>query len=158
MRMAAARIAAIAIVLISCTVLSQKPAMNSITVTVADQTGAVIPGASVRATKQASGFRLEATSDANGLAILNLEPGRYDLRVQARGFKTREEDDVGVATDLRRTVTLAIGDQQLPCTLPCDFPPLVPVEHLQLASEVPLIPMQQLTVRSKQLRAKSHWF
>jgi hypothetical protein len=52
MRMAAARIAAIAIVLISCTVLSQKPAMNSITVTVADQTGAVIPGASVRATNK----------------------------------------------------------------------------------------------------------
>jgi hypothetical protein len=157
--MAAARIAAIALLLISCTALSQKRAMSSITVTITDQTGAVIPGARVWASKEASSSRLEATANASGLAILNLEPGRYGLRVQARAFKTWGEDYVEVETDLRRTVTLAIADDRpLPCTLPCEFEFQIPVEHLQLASEVPLIPMQQLAVPSKRLRSKSHWF
>ena len=155
--MVAARIAAICLALASCTALSQQPANTSITVTVTDQTGAVILGARVWATKQASSSRLEATVDTSGHAILTLEPGRYDLRVQARAFKTWEEHNVEVATDLHRTVSLAI-DQQLPCMV-CVESELISADHPQLTAEVASIPMQQLAqlaVPSKRLRSRSH--
>jgi len=64
--MAAARIAAIALVFVSCATLSQQPAIRSITVTVTEQADALFPGARVLTPKQLSGPRFEATAEAIG--------------------------------------------------------------------------------------------
>lgn len=158
--MAAARIAAFALALFSCAALSQNPAMGSITVTVIDESGALIGGARFSATKIESGVRLEATAGrdgpATGQATLKLKTGRYRLRVEAKAFKSWEEEDVEVNAEVHRAVTLPIDNNFLPCTLPCDgFAVLViPGEHVLLDVNVPLIPIQQFVPPAKRLRIR----
>lgn len=54
---------------------------------VADATGAAVPGAAITASNDATGLTREATSDAAGhYVLLDLPPGRYDLRVDLSGF------------------------------------------------------------------------
>lgn len=160
--MAPARIAAIALALFPCAALCQRPAVSSLTVTVTDQAGALIPGAHVTAIKAESGLRIEAIANPGGpligQATLKMEPGIYTLRVQASAFKPWEETNVELTTDLRRTVSLAIDNNQQPCTLPCDpfLQPVIPEEHPQLTAEVPLMTLQQLDPPAKRLRSRSH--
>lgn len=155
--MAAARIAAVALALFSGTALSQQPERVSLTVRVTDQSGALIPGAHVTATKADSGLRSEAIADpagpTTGQATLNLEPGIYTLRVHARAFKYLEEKNIELRSATRRTYALPIDDIHLPCTLPCE-PILfleIPAEHPQLSAQLPLLPLQQLTPPARRL-------
>jgi Carboxypeptidase regulatory-like domain/TonB dependent receptor len=55
--------------------------------TVADQNGAVLPGATVTATLVSTGSERAAVADAEGrYRLLELRPGAYTLRVEAKGF------------------------------------------------------------------------
>ena len=156
----AARIAAIALALISSAALAQQPARVTLTVTVTDQSGALIPGAHVTATRADSGLRSEAIADpagpSTGQATLQLEPGIYTLRVQAKGFKYWEERNVELKTATRRTYALPIDDIHPPCTLPCE-PILflvIPAEHPQLTTEIPMMPLQQMAPPARRLRSQ----
>lgn len=56
---------------------------------VADQSGAVIAGAQVKATNEATGVVTAAAANQSGeFLIQNLLPGQYDLSASAPGFKT----------------------------------------------------------------------
>ena len=87
-------------------------------VTVVDQTGAVLPAATVTllgqdaATRAASVAPLTATD--NGLATFEkLAPGRYTLQVDFPGFETATVRDVRVRTgETKRTVTLQLKKMQ----------------------------------------------
>ncbi|HWT65500.1 MAG TPA: carboxypeptidase regulatory-like domain-containing protein [Terracidiphilus sp.] len=77
---------------------------NSATVTgvVADKTGAVIPGASVLLTDQASGVQRTATSDGAGFfSLVGVPVAVYDVKVLAPGFNSM----------VRKGVALHINDQ-----------------------------------------------
>ena len=64
-------------------------ASGSLSGTVTDPTGAVIPKGTVTAEDVARGIRLSATVDANGqYRFTNLLPGTYDLTAQIPGFQT----------------------------------------------------------------------
>src|SRR5512146_3001587 len=55
--------------------------------TVADTTGAVVPSAKVTATSTTNGSIRSTVSNADGLfAITNLQPGLYDVKIEAQGF------------------------------------------------------------------------
>ena len=57
---------------------------------VADEQGALIPGATVSATNPATGFNRTAVSDAEGIYRLNALPvGQYDLAVELVGLQRR---------------------------------------------------------------------
>src|SRR5947209_2522257 len=72
--------------------------------TVTDASGAVIPNAQITARNSATGVSREATSDAAGFYLIpSLLPGSYDVRVSAKGF----------STDVQSNITLAVGAQQL---------------------------------------------
>jgi len=61
--------------------------LGSISGSVQDPTGAVIPNAAVRLHRLESNTDLSASSDADGnYSVLNVSPGHYDITVQARGF------------------------------------------------------------------------
>jgi hypothetical protein len=65
---------------------------RSLSGTVVDPIGAVIPGASLAIYRQASKDRdhpLKATVDGVGHFSAQLEPGKYTVVVQSRGFKSR---------------------------------------------------------------------
>ena len=64
---------------------------SSISGTVVDQSGAVLPGVSLALTEAAGGVVRTAASNDTGLfRITGLGPGRYSLRIELQGFKVYE--------------------------------------------------------------------
>ncbi len=85
----------------------------SLSGTVQDSTGAIIPGASVTLTNPATQKVQKATTTDAGVYRFNqLPPAHYKLEVTATGFKASTLDDVALAAETPRNVnvTLATGD------------------------------------------------
>lgn len=77
--------------------------------TIKDQTGAIIPGASITLRNYASGVTQHATSNAAGqFAFISLNPGRYSITASQRGFVTVVHDDVPVSVDQTTSVSLTL--------------------------------------------------
>ena len=80
--------------------------------TVTDPAGAALPAARVVATSQETGRVYEAQgSDIGYYRLPNLSPGKYDLRVEAAGFKTALVKDVEVRVNVttRTDVQVELG-------------------------------------------------
>ena len=72
---------------------------GSITGTVKDSSGAVLPGATVTVASAAIGVTQTVTSDTRGVFVaLQLPPGTYTLSVEMQGFKRVEKGNVIVPT------------------------------------------------------------
>lgn len=85
---------------------------TSLSGTVVDSTGAVIPGADVTATMTATGAVSSAVTGANGaFNIPALQPGSYKVTVVLMGFKTWVANNVVLAAAIPGTVkvTLEVG-------------------------------------------------
>jgi len=68
---------------------------GSITGSVTDSTGAVVPGVVVTATNQANGFKRETTvSSAGEYSLSGLQPGAYTVSAGEKQFKTFSMKDV----------------------------------------------------------------
>ena len=79
---------------------------------VRDNSGAVIPGASVIATHEGTGVAREGVSDANGGFVLAALPnGPYTLRIELTGFKTISQRgiELGAGQTVRQTFILEVG-------------------------------------------------
>jgi hypothetical protein len=92
-----------------------QPRRGRIIVTVADQSGLVVPNAAVRATPQdaPAGAEPEQSVSTGGLGVAvldNLPEGRYTVEVAFPGFETAVVRDVRVraGSDARRRITLRI--------------------------------------------------
>jgi hypothetical protein len=78
---------------------------------VTDQTGAVIPHATVTATAS-SGKQSIATTDGNGsFELTNIAPGLYSITVTAKGFARFRNESVAVALDRPQTLDIALEIQ-----------------------------------------------
>src|SRR6266568_474884 len=87
-------------------------ANGSFSGTVADKTGSVISGATVKVTSQGTGVSREAKTDDTGHYLVPLLPiAFYTIRVESQGFQTAEQKDVRLQVDEHREVdfTLAPG-------------------------------------------------
>ncbi len=96
----------------SAGVSSAQTTFASITGTVTDASGAVLPSARVTAIHTETGVRSTAASNELGnFLVAQLREGVYELRVQAAGFKEFVAQDVRlVARDIRRLdVTMQVG-------------------------------------------------
>src|SRR5579864_6791370 len=70
---------------------------GSVVGTVTDPTGSVIPGAALTLTSRETSLSTEATSDSSGrYSFVNVMPGRYNLKVVAKGFRALAENDFEV--------------------------------------------------------------
>ena len=79
---------------------------------VRDNSGAVIPGASVVATNEGTGVARESVTDANGEVVLAALPaGSYTVRIELTGFKTISQRGIqlGAGQTVRQTFTLEVG-------------------------------------------------
>lgn len=102
-RLAAVCILALLSSLLAVTAMGQSASTATITGTVVDPQGAVVPGAKVTATNPATGVgRTVSTTSTGNYVIPNLTPGTYNVQVEAKGF----------ATGQTKGVTLNIGEQR----------------------------------------------
>lgn len=86
---------------------------SALTGTVADPTGAIVPGAEVSITNQATGAVLKVTTGADGKYIFpQVTPGMYKIEVKSTGFKTAQKSDLSVAVDVttRFDIALSVGE------------------------------------------------
>jgi Carboxypeptidase regulatory-like domain/TonB dependent receptor len=85
---------------------------GSLTGTVHDSVGAVIPGVSVKLRNAGTAQEFtEQTNDAGGYTFSTLPPGTYDLTISATGFRGLTRRDVAITVNVvrREDVTLELG-------------------------------------------------
>jgi Carboxypeptidase regulatory-like domain/TonB-dependent Receptor Plug Domain len=83
--------------------------------TVTDSSGGVLPGASVTAKNTATGVSQTTTTNGAGVyQLLDLQPGRYSIRVSLLHFATQQRPEVvlRVGDELRLDFSLAPGGQR----------------------------------------------
>jgi len=81
---------------------------------VADETGAVVPGALIRLSDDSTEFTLSVLTDREGLYRIPAIPsGRYSIGAEAAGFRTQvvEALDFDVGRTLVRNFVLVVGEQ-----------------------------------------------
>jgi hypothetical protein len=83
-------------------------AQNSLRGTVTDPSGAVVPGALVRL-RGPGGERRMKTGETGQYASSPLEPGKYQVRITAKGFAAARKDDLVVDRDLVIDASLSIA-------------------------------------------------
>src|ERR1700680_921540 len=85
-------------------------ATGSLSGTVSDKAGAVVSGATVKATSQATGLSREAKTDDSGHYLIPLLPvANYTIRVESQGFRTTEQKDIRLQVDEHREVDFALA-------------------------------------------------
>ncbi|WP_446742202.1 carboxypeptidase regulatory-like domain-containing protein [Silvibacterium acidisoli] len=100
----------ILVIFVSAITCLAQNSTGSITVSVKDNTGAVISGASITVTGTDTGAVLrQVTSDAQGVAAIPLvPPGRYNIDVVMNGFKSLHRDAVDVQVGATASLDLAL--------------------------------------------------
>jgi Carboxypeptidase regulatory-like domain len=97
-----------AFVLASSSLFAQ--ATGSLSGTVQDRSGAVVPGAAVTATSQGTNFSRGTTTDDTGHYLLPLLPiSTYTIRVKAQGFQPVEQKDIRLQVDESREVDFSVA-------------------------------------------------
>ncbi|PYQ09412.1 MAG: hypothetical protein DMF83_03500 [Acidobacteria bacterium] len=101
-----------ALVLLGATALEAQLTTGSILGTVTDPGGGVVAGATVTATQRDTGFSRAGKTDAAGAySFPNMPLGRYDVKVERDGFKTKVVGPVTLIVDqkLRTDIALELG-------------------------------------------------
>ena len=99
------RIAATLAVLMFAAKIASAQAVAGITGTVMDTTGAVLPGARVTITNEATGVAVKTTTSSAGTySTTGLLPGSYTVTVEATGF--RKSEQTGVLVEASKTDTI----------------------------------------------------
>jgi len=92
--------------------LSHAQGLGSIVGRVSDPSGASVASAKIIATQEGTGFSRTALTDAEGLYVIpSLQPAKYALSVEARGFSTSKNSGIELLADQTLTVnfTLKLG-------------------------------------------------
>lgn len=133
-----------------CAGFAQVLPIATLSVTVTDQNGAVIPDANVEATNEVTGARFDEASDKSGEASLKLPIGRYSLQTKASGFSVRTEGPMEFSGPARKNIELAvfIVDIISPAVQD-DIEERFPLEHADLTQQIPAVPLQLLTPPSR---------
>jgi len=101
--------AVLCFVLTSCSLVFGQ-ANGSFSGTVADKTGSVLAGATVKITSQATGIVREGKTDDSGHYLVPLLPvSIYVIRVESTGFQTTEQKDLRLQVDEHREVNFALN-------------------------------------------------
>ncbi|MEO7672887.1 MAG: carboxypeptidase-like regulatory domain-containing protein, partial [Pyrinomonadaceae bacterium] len=137
------------ILLLALSAFAQTQTAGSIAGTVKDQTGALIVGATITVTSEASGEKRNITTDAAGnYATAFLASGIYRIRIEANGFSTFTAETVTVriteTTSVNAVLTVA-GVTPDPVTvnptaplIKTDSPTLGAVFDSRTVAELPL--------------------
>ena len=107
--------AAVLAILAPATASAQDAELQGI---VRDQSGAVVPGASVTIVAPANGARRTFTTDAAGHYVFSfLGPGEYEVTAELNGFQPVTRDDVAVDSGSRISLDLVLRPAQISETI-----------------------------------------
>jgi len=97
-----------------CSALSAQVISSSVKGTLADPSGAAVPGATCTLSNQATGASMSTTSASDGsFTFPNVLAGTYSLKAQAAGFKITETRNIVVTASETRVIsriTLQLGE------------------------------------------------
>src|SRR5712691_383918 len=83
-------------------------ALSEVNGTVADQSGAVLPGATVTLVEETTGLvRTVITNETGRWVIPALQPGRYTIKAELSGFQTQNR--TGIVVNVGQAVTLNLA-------------------------------------------------
>src|ERR1700747_1545907 len=108
------------VLLTLCLALSSTKALYAqanagITGTVTDSSGAIVSGATVTITDQATGQASHATTSSAGTyAVTGLTPGVYSITVEATGFKKEVQNSVNVEVSTNAPATIGLSPGATP--------------------------------------------
>ena len=104
----------LAIIALSASVAFAQITAATISGTIKDDTGAILPGADIVAKNFETGVSRSAVSNADGaFTLAGLPPGKYEVRVALPGFTTSVQTvELAVAQQAGLTVTLKVGATQ----------------------------------------------
>jgi hypothetical protein len=128
---------AIAVVSLSTAVHAQFGA--SLRGTVADATGAVIPGATVTLTNKGTNETKKAVSDGSGIYTFNaLAPGDYRVVAERDGFQKKEVSQVVLIPEQPNAldIQLQVGSAQLTVTVNGSAAPLLDTDTATVSSTI----------------------
>jgi hypothetical protein len=111
---------------------------GTITATVHDQSGAVVPGAHVTLTNEKSGDVRTATSGASGeFVITAVQPAEYSVEVTAAGFTSWKENDIVMSVGDTRSIPnikLAVGSNSEKVTVVGGGAAVVPTDTAEIST------------------------
>jgi hypothetical protein len=82
----------------------------TLTGTITDKSGAVVPNAQISVTNTATGVSTKATTDSAGLYTApNLIPGPYEVTMQAQGFKTEKRTGLTFTVGAQVVINASLG-------------------------------------------------
>jgi len=116
---------------------SAQSVYGSIFGTVADSTGAIVPGATVTVTDEAKGTVVSVISNAAGdYTVPHLIPDVYDLKVTAKGFKSFETKGISVEADTAPRIdpALQVGGSQETVEVNADTQPQLKTESTDVST------------------------
>ncbi|MEE8585876.1 MAG: carboxypeptidase regulatory-like domain-containing protein, partial [Acidobacteriota bacterium] len=130
---------------------AQTLAYGQIQGTVTDQSGGVIPGASVTVRNQGTGAERDLVSDDSGnYRAVNLQPGAYDVIVGQQGFATLRtegiEVQVGATVRLDAVLTVAATEQTITVTA---VTPIVEPEKTGYTATVSEVSIENLPINGR---------
>jgi hypothetical protein len=132
--------------LTAATVFAQSN-QGTITGTVSDPAGAVVPGAQIEVKNTESGVVYRGGTSNTGNYVLTMPAGTYEITVNAAGFKKFVQQNVQVvtATDTRKDVALELGNASEVVTV-ADTAPLLKTESGEMSHQVEISDVDQLPV------------
>ena len=136
----------LAFLLLSACVAFGQVGNSTITGTVTDQAGAVVPGVTVQATNTATGVVFTGVTSSTGdYTIPDLPVGGYTVTVAVKGFKTYTHSNLGLAATqvLRENVGLQVGNATESVTV-TEQATLLATETSDISSNVTLKDMDEL--------------
>ncbi len=111
------------LVVVLCSIFSFCPrlysqASGSLSGTVADKTGSVLSGATVKVTSQGTGLTREVKTDDSGHYLVPVLPvAIYTIRVESQGFQTTEQKDIRLQVDEQREVDFTLNPASVSSTV-----------------------------------------
>jgi hypothetical protein len=123
--------------ILTCVAAFAQAAGGSITGTVSDPAGAVVPTAKIEVKNVDTGAVYQGGASATGNYVIQVPVGKYELSVNSPGFKkyVRENLVVTVATDVRQDVALEVGANSETVTVNAEAP-LLKTESGELSHNV----------------------
>src|SRR3954464_9091939 len=98
------------LILVGCLAAAPAFAQNAqIAGTIKDQSGAVIPGATITARNVETGLTRVGVSDGSGeYRLVSLPPGRYSVATELSGFSTETRPDIVLIIDQTATLNFSL--------------------------------------------------